>query len=84
MIVSIVGTNDFLMSLSNILKKYGINFKIVNQSNTGKAKEIRLTKKNEIKKFYGYIYNNCSVKLERKHSKFIESFKHFDDLKMAS
>lgn len=84
MIVSIVGTNDFLMSLSNILKKYGINFKTVNQSNTGKAKEIRLTKKNEIKKFYDYIYNNCSIKLERKHSKFIESFKQFDDLKMAS
>ena len=84
MIVSIVGTNDFLLSLSNILKNYGINFKMTKTSNTGKAKEIRLTKKNEIKKFYDYIYNNCSVKLERKYSKFIESFNQFNDLKMAS
>ncbi len=84
LIVSIVGTNDFLFSLSEFLLPLGINFKMARKSNTGKAKEIRLTRKNEIKKLFDFMYKNETVKLDRKYNKFLIAFNNYEDLKMAS
>lgn len=74
----------WLFSLSEFLLPLGINFKMARKSNTGKAKEIRLTRKNEIKKLFDFMYKNGTVKLDRKYNKFLTAFNNYEDLKMAS
>lgn len=82
--VSIVGTNEFLSSLKNIVHPYDIYFNFVKRANVGNAFEIKMCKKQDIKRFYEYIYSNASVFMDRKYNKFIYAFEHYEDLKIAS
>ena len=78
LMISFVGTKDFLNSLNNSLLKHNIKFKANNSSNCGKASEIRLTKRDELFTFYNYLYDGQTICLERKLNKIQYAFERMN------
>lgn len=74
LLVSIVGTKDFLSEMSNILKAEDINFHFNKYGHCGKSFEIRLNKRNELHNFYNYLYADATIFLDRKKAKFDLAF----------
>jgi len=73
-IASFVGTESFLSSIILQLNKNSINFKINKKANCGKANEIRLTKHDDLKNLYVYLYTDATIYLSRKKEKFLYAF----------
>lgn len=74
--VSILGTQDFLESISDILCKNGIKNSIKKYSKN--IPEIRITGSKNLLNFAEYIYNGCSVCLDRKYEKFKYAFSKYN------
>lgn len=79
-VCSIIGTYEFLESFKSVLGENGISSSDIKQGNTGKAFELRITDRFNIKRFYEYLYQDSSVYLKRKHDIFIHAFKQYADL----
>lgn len=77
-VVSIVGTYEFLNSLKKILHNNNINSNEIKSGNTGKAYELRLTDRHNIKNFYDLIYKNTNTYLKRKKEIFEYAFEKFN------
>lgn len=77
-IVSIVGTYDMLNSIKNILIENEIKSSEINHGNCGKAYELRIHDRYNIKNLYNYLYDNSSISLNRKKDKFLYAFKQFN------
>lgn len=71
---SFVGTMKFLTSLSKVLNDNGIKTSKIYNGNTGSALEMRIYGKENIHKFYNYLYKNSSVRLKRKFEVFNRAF----------
>lgn len=74
-VCSFVGTKDFLNSIKSILNKNGISSGAVYRKEGQKAYEFRIHGKDNIKKYFDYLYNDSSIYMDRKYNKFISSFK---------
>lgn len=83
-ILSFIGTHNFLNSLLEILSDNDINFSFSKKPNCGKASEIRLTRHYDILNLYHYIYNDATIFLNRKKDKFINAFNKLNIQKSAS
>lgn len=65
-----VGSKDFLLCLSQILDKYGINPNNIYRDNGEKIHYLCLSSQKDIAKLYQLMYYNSSICLERKKSVF--------------
>ena len=65
----IMGTEDFCIELQNILSKIGIESKIYNTTlrKETSTRRLYIGKKENVRKFLSYIYDNSSVFMKRKH-----------------
>lgn len=78
LIISFVGTYEFLQSLSSLLEEYGITCGDIKHGNCGKAFELRIYRNNNIYNFHKLLYDNASVFLKRKYEKFQFAFKQLN------
>ena len=69
----IVSTTKFCKSLKKIFDSIGIISKIYTRNKNGITGELFIHRKANILKFCSYIYKNSSVKLNRKHQKYLKS-----------
>lgn len=68
--VSIVcGSEEFLLSLQNVLKEENINSKIYDDKRSN-AKYLKIISINDCKKFYHYIYDEANFFMARKKKKY--------------
>lgn len=71
--VSFVGTKDFLFKIQKILNKnIGLTMTKLNQKSGQEAFQVQWGGKNNIKKFYNYLYKDATIWLDRKYNKFQE------------
>lgn len=68
----IVSSDDFADGFMDILKKHDINYYKQRLGKNKVSTTVKITGVTSNCKFYDLIYNNCSIKNERKFSKFIE------------
>jgi hypothetical protein len=71
--VSMIGTEQFLLKVLDILRDNGINVKI---SNNHSIKELKTTSKEDMVKLITFLYYNVNLKLNRKYQKCVDFFKH--------
>ncbi len=71
--VSFVGTKDFLFKIQKVLNKnIGLTMTKLNQKSGQEAFQIQWGGKNNVKKFYKYLYKDATIWLDRKYNKFQE------------
>ena len=74
--VGLIGTNNFLVELEKVLKKYNIQCNwYKNPSYKNNTIEIRFNKTNSVK-FLNLIYKNSKIYLDRKYQKYLFFAKH--------
>lgn len=71
--VSMVGTESFLTSVSNVLRDNGI---VVKMRNSHNIKELKTTSKIETVKLITFLYYNANLKFNRKYKKCEDLFKY--------
>lgn len=74
-VCSFVGCSEFLLDMKSELEKSDIIFKVVKNTHSGKASEIRIEDNFNIIKFYDYLYNNSSICMARKKEKYKDIIK---------
>lgn len=77
-VVSIVGTPSFLESIKKELETKNIKSSAIKNGNNGKAFEIRIHGKDNLKKFHDYMYQDSKHRLKRKKEIFEYAFKRFN------
>lgn len=70
--VTIIGTKEFLHTLSLLLIKNNIYSKIYKQKSQN-VFSLKIIRKDSVISFKNLIYDNCSIKLERKYEKFFNN-----------
>lgn len=65
----ILGTEIFL---NDILEKAGFNYGKIYDTKSEKIKCLKINAKKEYQNIYNYLYNNSTIKLERKYNKWNE------------
>jgi len=78
--ICIVGTLEFLTSISKFLEKEGVLFNIYKHKNA-KSYYISFASRNSVDAFFNFIYNNSNIRLERKYNKFKSFFEISENLK---
>jgi intein-encoded DNA endonuclease-like protein len=72
LMLNIVSTQNFLQGFYNTVnEKLGIQFNIHKEKRRESSYYIFISKKADVKKFCEYIYNGCTVKMERKYNKWV-------------
>lgn len=69
------GTYAFLQELCEVLKQNDI-YTLNIRKGHGNIWSVEFSKRETVRKFYHYLYDNCSTCLDRKHDKFINTFKY--------
>lgn len=77
-VVSLVGTEEFLWKFKlNLISNQVVSNNIF-CGNTGKAYELRITDRNNIKLLYDYLYKDSTISLDRKVEVFEHAFSRFN------
>lgn len=74
-VCSIVGTNDFLNKIKDILFANGITSGKITQKEGQQSFELRIYGRDNLKKYYNYIYHDANIYMNRKNEKFKYAFK---------
>ncbi len=77
-VVSLVGTKKFLRAFKMNLLSNKVFSNTMVQGNTGKAYELRITDRNNLKAMYEYLYKDSIVHLDRKVEVFKHAFERFN------
>lgn len=77
-VCSIVGTNEFLNEIKNTLSINGITSGKMTQKEGQKSFEIRIYGRENLKRFYDYIYCGSNIYMDRKNEKFKYAFKQLN------